>query len=73
MMNNSPYLDQDRELDVLLKLLRDYDSTTRQFAKLPEIAHGGSRLAESSASRTSVKAVGIEETGKAGSLLKRAS
>lgn len=73
MMKNSPYLDQDRELDVLLKLVRDYDATSRQFNKLPEVPRGGALLGQSSASRASAKTVMVAEARKAGLSLKRAS
>ncbi|MEQ8666728.1 MAG: hypothetical protein RIC16_13490 [Rhodospirillales bacterium] len=30
MMKNSPYLDQDRDLDILLRLVRDYDAQVKK-------------------------------------------
>lgn len=43
-MKNSPYLNQDRELDVLLKLVRDYDAKTRRFTRLPSVTRPNALL-----------------------------
>jgi len=72
MMKNSPYLDQDRELDLLLKLVRDYDAKTRQFKKLPEVT-GAAALLSKSAAEASANNINVGAARSGKSPMKRAS
>lgn len=73
MMKNSPYLDQNRDLEVLLRLVRDYDATTRQFRKLPEVPRGGALLSKSRTAHAATHTLDVAEVHKGKSSLKRAS